>query len=192
MTGKRIPPGPAAPYDTNHELIDWLSAQFSRFGDIYSASIYGGTVYVVSAPAYVEHVLLKNWQNYVKGQAIKRIALLLGKGLMVSEGEFWVSQRRMIQPAFHRQAIGALAGMMETVNRGLLARWEEAAREKTPINVTRDLSATVLEPGIARDFRRRLCAGGGAFQYAFRATGTQPGLCGCLSSAGGVRHAVGL
>ncbi len=145
MTGKRIPPGPAAPYDTNHELIDWLSAQFSRFGDIYSASIYGGTVYVVSAPAYVEHVLLKNWQNYVKGQAIKRIALLLGKGLMVSEGEFWVSQRRMIQPAFHRQAIGALAGMMETVNRGLLARWEEAAREKTPINVTRDLSATVLE-----------------------------------------------
>jgi cytochrome P450 len=145
VTTKRIPPGPVAAYNTEQELLDWLREQFKQFGDIYSASIYGTKVYVISALEYVEHVLLKNWQNYVKGQAIKRIALLLGKGLMVSEGEFWISQRRMIQPAFHRKVIGALTGIISAANRGLLAEWEQAARLRSPVNVTRDLSRTVLE-----------------------------------------------
>jgi cytochrome P450 len=145
VSGRRVPPGPADAYNTDRPLLEWLREQFERFGDIFSASIYGARAYVVSAPEYAEHVLLKNWQNYVKGQAIKRIALLLGKGLMVSEGDFWIRQRRMIQPAFHRKAIGALAGIISEVNGALLADWQRAAEEKTPINVTRDLSRTVLE-----------------------------------------------
>jgi cytochrome P450 len=142
--GDRIPPGPADAYNSQAELLGWLREQFERFGDIYRASIYGAPAYVVSAPEYAEHVLLKNWQNYSKGQAIKRIALLLGKGLMVSEGGFWISQRRMIQPAFHRKAIGALSGLIAAANRELLAEWQRAAASSTPVNVTRDLSRTVL------------------------------------------------
>jgi cytochrome P450 len=145
LATKHIPPGPIAAYHTDQELLQWLREQFTRFGDIYSASIYGTKAYVINAPDYVEHVLLKNWQNYVKGQAIKRVALLLGKGLMVSEGDFWISQRRMIQPAFHRKVIGSLTGIIFAANRGLLAEWERAARQSTPVNVTRDLSRTVLE-----------------------------------------------
>ena len=145
MSGDRIPDGPPDAYDTQHDLLDWLQANFQKFGDIYRASIYGASVYVVTSPAFAEHVLLKNWQNYVKGRAIKRIALLLGKGLMVSEGEFWISQRRMVQPAFHRTVIGALANVISAANRELLADWEEAARLKTPVNVTRDLSRLVLQ-----------------------------------------------
>src|ERR1700678_1119942 len=131
VSGRRVPPGPADAYNTDRPLLEWLREQFERFGDIFSASIYGARAYVVSAPEYAEHVLLKNWQNYVKGQAIKRIALLLGKGLMVSEGDFWIRQRRMIQPAFHRKAIGALAGIISEVNGALLADWQRAAEEKT-------------------------------------------------------------
>jgi cytochrome P450 len=125
--------------------LAWLGEQFHRYGDIFRASIYGTNVYVVSAPDGVEHVLLKNWRNYPKGQAIKRIALLLGKGLMVSDGNFWVSQRRMVQPAFHRAALGALTGVIFDCNRALLADWERAARQRSVVNVTRDLSRTVLE-----------------------------------------------
>jgi cytochrome P450 len=141
----RVPDGPKDAYDTQQDLLDWLRERFHIFGDIYSASVYGANVYVVSAPAYVEHVLLKNWQNYVKGRAIKRIALLLGKGLMVSEGEFWISQRRMVQPAFHRNVIGALTDVISAANQELLVGWEDAARRKMPVNVTRDLSQMVLQ-----------------------------------------------
>ena len=54
--------------------------------------------------------------NYVKGRAIKRVGLLLGNGLMVSEGEFWKSQRRMIQPAFHDNVIGAMTNNFQRAN----------------------------------------------------------------------------
>ena len=145
MTTERNPPGPVDSFNPADDLLVWLSEQFRQFGDIYRASIYGANVYVISDPKYAEHVLLKNWQNYTKGQAIKRVALLLGKGLMVSEGDFWISQRRMVQPAFHRKAIGALTGIIAAGNRELLATWEQAAREKATINVTRDLSRTVLQ-----------------------------------------------
>jgi cytochrome P450 len=145
VTSQRIPLGPSDAYDTDRELLGWLQEKFDQFGDIFSATVYGTRVYVISAPEYVEQVLLKNWQHYAKGQAIKRIALLLGKGLMVSEGDFWISQRRMIQPAFHRKVIGALTDIISAGNRALLADWEQAAQEKSPVNVTRDLSRTVLQ-----------------------------------------------
>ncbi len=92
-----------------------MGDQFERFGDIYKASIYGTSVYVSRDPQHAQHVLRENWQNYVKGQAIKRVAFLLGNGLMVSEGEFWKTQRRMIQPAFHRKAIGALTEVITDI-----------------------------------------------------------------------------
>ena len=43
----------------------------------YRAAIYGASVCVLGVPAYLEHVLLKNWKRYVKGRAIKRIAFAL-------------------------------------------------------------------------------------------------------------------
>jgi cytochrome P450 len=141
----RVPSGPQEPYPPGRDLIAWLSEHFDRYGDIFKASIYGASVYVVSAPDGVEHVLLKNWRNYVKGRAIKRIALLLGKGLMVSEGDFWISQRRMIQPAFLRASVGDLTGMITDCNKALLAEWETAARAGRSVNVTRDVSRMTLE-----------------------------------------------
>ena len=121
-----------------------MGAEFKRFGNIYKASVYSTTAYVVNDPQYADHVLRVNWQNYKKGQAIKRVGLLLGDGLMVSEGEFWKSQRRMIQPSFHDDAVGGLAEVIRTANIGLCKRWEDAAKETSSINVTRDISLMVL------------------------------------------------
>lgn len=147
MVGKpgRIPVGPAEKYDSRDDLLSWLGKQFAQFGDIFRASIYGTDVYVISAPEYVEHVLLKNWQNYPKGLAIKRVALLLGNGLMVSKGEVWKRQRRMIQPSFNRSAVGSLAGMITAANVRLLQKWENAAQAKLSVNITSDVSLLTLE-----------------------------------------------
>jgi cytochrome P450 len=142
---RRIPLGPTEKYSSSDDLLDWLGKHFVEFGDIYRASIYGVDVYVISAPEYVEHVLLKNWQNYPKGLAIKRIALLLGNGLMVSKGELWKRQRRMIQPAFNRASLGELTGIITAANQRLLDKWIDAARTQEAINVTRDISLTILE-----------------------------------------------
>jgi len=142
---RRIPPGPAEKYAPDRDLLVWLGEQFARYGDIFRASIHGTEVYAVNAPEFVDHVLLKNWQNYPKGQAIKRIALLLGNGLMVSKGDFWIRQRRMIQPAFHRSGLDALMGVVATANARLREKWMGAATSGATVNVTRDISLAMLD-----------------------------------------------
>jgi cytochrome P450 len=142
---RQVPAGPEEKYSSSQGLLSWIGEQFERFGDIYKASIDGTNVYVIRDPSYAEHVLRERWQNYVKGQAVKRIALLLGNGLVVSEGELWKRQRRMIQPAIHGNAIAILVKTMTTGNDELLKAWEQAAKEDRSINVTNDISRMILK-----------------------------------------------
>lgn len=122
-----------------------MSRQFAAFGDIYKASMYGVNAYAIRDAGYAYHVLVENWQNYVKGMLTGRVALLLGNGLMVSEGELWKGQRRMIQPAFHHSLMGGLIKVMAAVNSSLLRKWQLAAERKESVNVTRDVSSMALE-----------------------------------------------
>jgi cytochrome P450 len=141
----QIPPGPQEKYRVTDDLLDWMSHQFSTFGDIYKASVYGTSMYATRDVEFAHHVLVENWQNYVKGQGIKRVALLLGNGLMVSKGELWKRQRRMIQPAFNHESVGTSTKVISTVNVELLRKWQLAARKNESVNVTRDVSGMALE-----------------------------------------------
>jgi len=141
----RIPSGPTEAYKPAEDLLQWLGRNFDTFGDIYKASIYGTAAYVIRDPEIVYHVLVENWQNYEKGLMIQRVAMLLGHGLMVSEGEVWKRQRRTIQPTFNHGNVDTLVGLMATVNAELSKKWQEAAQKNEPVNVTRDVSGMALE-----------------------------------------------
>ena len=141
----RVPPGPEEEFRPGGDLLAWMARQFDRYGDIFKARAYGTDVYAIRDPGLAHHVLVTNWTNYVKGQFIHRVAMLLGDGIMVSEGELWKRQRRMIHPAFHDRSIARLTGMMAAVNDALLGRWEQCAASGREINVTRDTSAMALE-----------------------------------------------
>jgi cytochrome P450 len=142
---EHIPCGPQEKYRVPEGLMNWMSSQFSLFGDIYKASVYGTSVYAIRNAEFAQHVLVENWENYVKGQSIKRVALLLGNGLMVSKGDLWKRQRRMIQPAFNHESVGSLLHMITAVNEDLLKKWQQAARRSESVNVTRDVSGMALE-----------------------------------------------
>ena len=141
----RIPPGPEENYRRTEDLLEWMGRQFGTFGDIYKASVYGTTVYATRDVEFANHVLVENSQNYVKGQYIRRVAYLLGNGLMVSKGDLWKRQRRMIQPAFNHKSIGGMTKLITDVNSRLLGKWQLAARRNESVNVTRDVSSVALE-----------------------------------------------
>jgi enediyne biosynthesis protein E7 len=142
---RKIPNGPTDAFDREQDLLVWIEANFKKYGTLYRATVFGKNVYVASSPEYAQHVLRNNWENYRKGQAIKRVAILLGNGLMVSEGDFWKNQRRMIQPAFHRNAVAGLYEVMKVATLTLIKKWENSARQGETVNVTSDTSLLVLE-----------------------------------------------
>src|SRR5437764_4732025 len=70
-------------------------------------------VHLLTHPDAVEHVLQKNHKNYRKPDFFNRpVGLLAGNGVLTSEGDFWLRQRRLMQPAFHRQHLAKLAPLM--------------------------------------------------------------------------------
>ena len=122
-----------------------MDRQFKLFGDTYKASVFGVDVYATRDVGFTQYVLVENWQNYVKGQWIGRVALLLGKGLMVSKGDLWKRQRKMIQPAFNPDSVATATELISDVNDRLLSKWQLAASRNESVNVTRDVSGMSLE-----------------------------------------------
>lgn len=80
--------------------------------------------YIVTDPAQVEEVLMNTGRTFQKGyQRHPIMRLVLGNGLVTSEGEFWLRQRRLAQPAFHRARIAGYGETMVRFSERLLAEW---------------------------------------------------------------------
>jgi cytochrome P450 len=74
-----------------------------------------------------------------------RVKILLGNGIMTSEGDFWRRQRRMMQPDFHRRVLGRFAQLIHAVNEKFVERWAAHASRGEPVNITDDASELTLQ-----------------------------------------------
>lgn len=83
-----------------------------RYGPIASSRVGRQRFYYLSEPAAIEEMLVTNGRAYVKGRGTQRLERLLGKGLLTSNGAFHLRQRRLVQPAFHRERIAGYAATM--------------------------------------------------------------------------------
>ena len=142
------PPQVAEPLDLGYDdqVLDLMWKYFQELGDIfrvYSPSRKRYT-YVLSHPDYAKYVLQTNNKNYIKGEGIGRVKILLGNGIMVSEGDFWRQQRRMIQPSFHRQVIAGLEGLIVSSHQHMLQGWKEKSAKGQPININDEMSKVTL------------------------------------------------
>lgn len=138
--------GPSEAYDSSYDLRAWINENYLRQGSVYWASMFGKDILVVSDPAWCEYILRTNWRNYVRdGQIVRRMSMLLGRGLVGSNGDLWVRQRRMIQPLFSKLSLEGLLPLINAVNQDWLQGWQLAARRGESVNVTRDVSRLVLE-----------------------------------------------
>src|SRR5580698_10359659 len=149
MQTTAIPPGPAEAFDLNgsEETLARLTEYFGRFGDVYRvfSPTRGVYNYVINHPDDVKQVLLSNHRNYTKGEGMDRVKILLGNGIMTSEGDFWRRQRRMMQPSFHCRVIDRFASLIGTVNDKFSERWADKARRGEAVNITDDTSELTLE-----------------------------------------------
>ena len=76
--------------------------------------------YLVSHPDLIEEILVTHSRHFIKHFALRLNPLVLGKGLLSSEGDFWLKQRRLAQPVFNRGRINSYAGAMTAIARRVL------------------------------------------------------------------------
>lgn len=143
------PPRATSELDITFETdaLSTLVDEFARLGDAFRAHspALGRDLWVLSHPDHVRHVLVNHHANFTKGIGIERVAILLGNGLMTSEGERWRAQRKMVQPSFHRKVVATWMPHVHEATARLSRRWEDAARAGTPVNVTQDMSEVTLD-----------------------------------------------
>ncbi|MDP3769239.1 MAG: cytochrome P450, partial [Dehalococcoidia bacterium] len=118
MTAVRTAPGPRSyrpigdlPAIQRDPLRVFMEAR-SQYGD--AVRFRSGPFYMhfVVHPDGVNHILHDNWQNYGRGYSYRFLEPAVGQGLLTSEGELWLRQRRLAQPAFHRDRLAFFGSVM--------------------------------------------------------------------------------
>lgn len=156
----RQPPEADCHFDigSTEDSLARMRELYARYGDIYRVYAPGrrSWTYVINHPEDVKRVLVSNHRNYTKGIGLDRVKILLGNGIMTSEGDFWRRQRYMMQPAFHRRVVSGFAAIIDAANEELIARWEGHAARGEPVNVTEEMSELTLQIVLRAIFGRDL------------------------------------
>ncbi|WP_329101426.1 cytochrome P450 [Micromonospora sp. NBC_01699] len=144
--GRRLAPGPRGKFllgsllDLRRDLIGFLGQVTTEYGDIARFTVAGFTVHLVNHPDHLRHVLQVNSRNYDKqSHEYRPLKLAFGEGLFTSDGDFWKKQRRLMQPAFHRQRILKLG---EFIVRDVVDRidtWQPYADRGEPLDVAAEM-----------------------------------------------------
>ena len=142
--------------------LGFLSGLARDYGDVSAFRFGPWTVTLLNHPDLIRDVLVTHQRNFAKGAGIELMKPLLGEGLLTSEGEFHLRQRRLAQPAFHRKRIAAYGAAMVEEGARARERWRDGAtfdvsREMTRLTLTvvgrtlfgADVEAEVPEIGAA-------------------------------------------
>lgn len=129
-----LPPGPKGHpllgmmREFRQDRLTFYRQMGQVYGDVIRLRMLWVDTYAVSHPDYVKYILQDNNRNYRRNTFVNSILkLFLGEGLFTLDGESWLSRRRLVQPAFHRQRIVALSTIMTDAADALLAAWATAA-----------------------------------------------------------------
>ncbi|HJQ69284.1 MAG TPA: cytochrome P450 [Blastocatellia bacterium] len=131
MSARTHPPGPKGKpvvgnlLDFRRDPLGFLLAAARQHGDIVHLQFGPQAIYLINNPDYIRDVLVANNRNFIKSRGLQLAKRFLGEGLLTSEGEFHRRQRRLSQPAFHRQRMNAYAKVMAEYGAMLRDRWRD-------------------------------------------------------------------
>lgn len=138
---RAIPPGPRGyPWlgvlpQMRRDSLGFLTAMARTYGDMVALPFGPFCVYLLCHPEHIAYVLQGNPRNYGKSRFTEQVRPLLGQGLATSDGTLWRTQRRLVQPAFHRERLAAFSDMITTATHAMLTRWGTHAPAGTVIDI---------------------------------------------------------
>lgn len=131
-------------FEVQRDPLTFISRIQRQYGDTVKVHLGPKTVYLVTHPDDVQHVLQENARNYRKGAHYEVLRPVFGNGLMLSEGDFWLKQRRIVQPAFHRQRLNRFGQTMTDLTEQMLERWDVTAQRGRTLDVWKEMVKLTL------------------------------------------------
>lgn len=118
------------------EKVDFLLHARERYGDVFNIDLGVTSCVMVCTPELAQYILRDNAKNFSKGGAMwDSVRTMLGNGLVVSEGDFWLRQRRMMQPQFHRQYLSTMTALMIDAIESGMQDWDAWAEAGKPVDM---------------------------------------------------------
>ena len=126
-----LPPGPrglpilGSSFHYFRDILGFLIHMRKTYGEIAFFKLGRRKMYMVSDPEIVKDVLVTNNKNFSKSRALKRAKMVVGEGLLTSESDFHLKQRRMIQPVFLQKRISKYASIMSEHSHRISEKWKD-------------------------------------------------------------------
>jgi cytochrome P450 len=132
-----------------------MFTELARYGDVVGIRVVNFKNVFINHPDLIEEVLVTHPRRYIKGRVLRANRHVFGEGLLTSEGDFWLRQRRLAQPAFHRAQIASYAAIMVEYTQRMLESWrdgEELDAHKEIMRLTLQIVAkTLFDADVAGD-----------------------------------------
>src|SRR5450432_474245 len=131
MPNQVFPPGPPSGrwrgsfFQYSRDPLTFLPEAIHTYGDVIGLRFLKFRIYFLNHPDMIEDLLVTQARKFEKGRVLKANKRLFGKGLLTSEGDFWLRQRRLAQPAFHRARIASYAEAMVQYAESLANTWKD-------------------------------------------------------------------
>ena len=145
------PPGPKPRFLigrmplASRDPLALFSKWAAEFGDIFYYRAAWIQVYFLNHPDLIEAVLVRNYQNFLKDHVIRKSRWFFGEGLLTNEGESWLRQRRLSQPAFHRERVASYARIMASYTGQMLDSWDaKFAKTAAPFDIHQEMMQLTL------------------------------------------------
>jgi len=143
ISTKQLPPGPHRLFPATNlfllrrDPLKFLMGLARQHGDLVYFKLGPQPVFLVNHPDYLRDVFITHNKYFMKGEGLQRAKRLIGEGLLTSEGEFHTRQRRLAQPAFHRQRIAGYAETMVDYAARMCDRWRPGETRETSRDMMR-------------------------------------------------------
>ncbi len=152
VPSRKTPPGPRGHFlfgsmrDLLKDNLRFIQDMARQYGDVVKYRIASWTWYQVNHPDGIQRILQDNNRNYGKGALTTGILKpVLGNGLLISEGEFWLRQRRLMQPVFHRRHIATFGDLMTSKTLAMLHRWQPFVAAQKSLDVAEEMTRLTLD-----------------------------------------------
>jgi cytochrome P450 len=167
------PPGPKGHFlvgnlpELGADILGLFTSCARDYGDVAYLSLAGWPAVVLSHPDHIEHVLVTDHRNFIKHRFFWRhVRGIFGNGLLTSEGDFWLRQRRLAQPSFHRERIAAYGDVMVSFTERALDEWQDGETRDVHHDLMRLTLLIVAKVLFDADVAREVETIGGALDDA--------------------------